>query len=149
MSCVSQSRMASKILSSTALLDRVLSETRCKVKPECSPPGYTLRHVLIIVNWSVNWFACVQRSTCTSCRIARSRGARAQFVVWVWAWHVLVVSVQTRSVTRRCRCFSTASRRLSVSSTCRCPCRRSAVNHNAHLPLIHYSMVIDWLLLTV
>ena len=38
-------------------------------KTRCSPPGYPPRHLLIIVNWSVNWYACIQRSTCTSCRI--------------------------------------------------------------------------------
>ena len=43
--------------------------TRCKAKPGCSPPGYPPRRLLIIVDWSVNRFACVQRSTCTSCRI--------------------------------------------------------------------------------
>ena len=44
-------------------------ETRCKAKPGCSPPGYPPHRLLIIVDWSVNWFACIQRSTCTSCRI--------------------------------------------------------------------------------
>jgi len=34
-----------------------------------SPPGCPPRHLLIIVNCSVNWFAYVQRSTCTSCHI--------------------------------------------------------------------------------
>jgi len=43
---------------------------RRKAKPGCSPPGYPPRRLLIIVDWSVNWFACVQRSTCTSCRIS-------------------------------------------------------------------------------
>ena len=42
--------------------------TRCKAKPDCSPPGH--RHLSIIVTCSVYWFACFSyRSTCTSCRI--------------------------------------------------------------------------------
>ena len=36
-------------------------QTRCKAKPDCSPPGYSPRRLLII--------ACVQRSTCTYCSI--------------------------------------------------------------------------------
>ena len=44
-------------------------QCRCKAKPDCSPPGYPPRRQLIIVKWSVNWFAYVLRSTCTCCRI--------------------------------------------------------------------------------
>jgi len=40
----------------------VLEKNRCKAKPVGSPPGYPN------VNWSVYWFACVQRITSTSCR---------------------------------------------------------------------------------
>ena len=34
---------------------------RCKAKPDCNPSGYRPRYLLIIVNWSLNWFVCVQR----------------------------------------------------------------------------------------
>ena len=47
----------------------IIITTRCKPKPGCSPPGYPPRRLLIIVDWSINWFVCVQRSTCTSCCI--------------------------------------------------------------------------------
>jgi len=33
---------------------------RCKAKPDCNPSGYRPRYLLIIVNWSLNWFVCVQ-----------------------------------------------------------------------------------------
>jgi len=36
-------------------------ETRCKSKLVGSPPAYPPRRPLIIVNWSVNWLACVRR----------------------------------------------------------------------------------------
>jgi len=35
--------------------------TSCQAQLDCSPPGYSPRRLLIIVNWSVNWFACVNR----------------------------------------------------------------------------------------
>jgi len=37
-------------------------KTRCKAKPDCSPPGYLPSRLLITVNWSVNWFACVSEA---------------------------------------------------------------------------------------
>ena len=49
---------------------RINTRCNCKAKPDCSPPGYPPSSLLIIVNWSVNQFAYVQRSTCTSCRIS-------------------------------------------------------------------------------
>ena len=36
-------------------------DTRCKAKPVSSPPAYSSGRLLIIVNWSVNWFDCVHR----------------------------------------------------------------------------------------
>ena len=42
----------------------------CKAKPDCSPPGGYPPHRLLIINRWANWFACVRRSTCTSCRIS-------------------------------------------------------------------------------
>jgi len=33
---------------------------RYKAKPDCNPSGYRPRYLLIIVNWSLNWFVCVQ-----------------------------------------------------------------------------------------
>jgi len=35
--------------------------TSCQAKPDCSLPGCPPRRLLTIVNWSVNWFACVNR----------------------------------------------------------------------------------------
>jgi len=43
-------------------------KTRCKPKPDCSPPVYLFNHLLIIANWSVNWFACVHRIGYLVCR---------------------------------------------------------------------------------
>jgi len=37
---------------------------------------YPPRRLSIIVDWSVNWFACVQRSTCTYCRIPSHASVR-------------------------------------------------------------------------
>jgi len=39
----------------------------------------------IIVNWSVNWFACVLRSTCTSCRTPPSIECHAKPILWIKA----------------------------------------------------------------
>jgi len=52
-----------------AVLHNKIKLDASQSKPGCSPPGCTPRRLLIIVDWSVSWFACVQRSTCTSCRI--------------------------------------------------------------------------------
>ena len=52
----------------TKIVKKEIGLTRYK-KPDRSPPGYPPCRLLIIVNCQVNWFACVQRSTCTSCRI--------------------------------------------------------------------------------
>jgi len=35
---------------------------------DCSPPGYSPSRLLILVNWSVSWFACVRRITYPVCR---------------------------------------------------------------------------------
>ena len=43
------------------LFKEFLLETRCKAKPDCSPPGYPFNRLLIIVNVFLNWFACVHR----------------------------------------------------------------------------------------
>jgi len=46
-------------------------------EPGCSPPGYPpRRRLLIIVDWSVNWFARVQRRTYTSYRILSHASVR-------------------------------------------------------------------------
>ena len=42
----------------------------CKAKPDCSPPGGYPPHRLLVINRWANWFVCVRRSTCTSCRIS-------------------------------------------------------------------------------
>jgi len=39
----------------------VTNITRCKAKPVGNPPAYPPHRLLIIVNWSVDWFACVRR----------------------------------------------------------------------------------------
>jgi len=39
-------------------------------------PAVPLRRLLIIVDWSVNGFACVQRSSCTFCRIPSNASVR-------------------------------------------------------------------------
>jgi len=39
-------------------------------------PAVPLRRLLIIVDWSVNWFAYVQRSSCTFCRIPSNASVR-------------------------------------------------------------------------
>ena len=57
--------------------------TRCKAKPDCSPPDYSPSRLLIIVNWSVSWFRCVQHSTCTSCRTPPSGESHANPVLWI------------------------------------------------------------------
>ena len=54
-----------------------VDKTRCTAKPDCNPPGYLPSCLLITVNWSVNCFACVQRSTCTSCRTPPSTECHA------------------------------------------------------------------------
>jgi len=50
-------------------------------KFEASP-----RHCQPPVNycWSVRWFACVQRSTCTSCRTPPSTESHANPFLWIW-----------------------------------------------------------------
>jgi len=53
--------------------------TRCEAKPDCSPPGYPPRCLLIIVNCWGNWFACVQCNTCTSCRIPSHTNIRKMY----------------------------------------------------------------------
>jgi len=58
---------------------RNFKKTRCNAKPDCSPPGYPSRRLLIIANWSVGWSACVQRSTCTSGRIP----SQANPILWI------------------------------------------------------------------
>jgi len=40
------------------------------------PTGYPPHCLLIILNWLVTWIACVQRSTCTSCRIRSHASVR-------------------------------------------------------------------------
>ena len=35
--------------------------TRCKAKPDGNPPAFLSRRLLISINWSANWFACVHR----------------------------------------------------------------------------------------
>jgi len=50
--------------------------TTCKAYPEYNPLGCTLCRLLVIVNWWGKWFAYVQRSTCTSCRIPVARECR-------------------------------------------------------------------------
>ena len=52
-----------------AAIDVWVTITRCKTKPDCSPPCFHPRRLLIIANWWGSGFAWVQRSTCTSCRI--------------------------------------------------------------------------------
>ena len=37
-----------------------LYKTRCKPKPDCSPPGYPPRLLLITVNWSVGSPASIE-----------------------------------------------------------------------------------------
>ena len=49
----------------------------------CSPPGYPPSRLLIIVNWSVNWFACIQRSTCTFSRTSPSCKSHANPFLWI------------------------------------------------------------------
>jgi len=61
----------------------IVTETRCKAKPGCSPPGYPPSRLLIIANWSLNWFACVQRSTCTPCRTPPSSDLYANPILWI------------------------------------------------------------------
>jgi len=41
----------------------VTNLTRCKAKPAGNPPAYPPHRLLIIVNWSVDWFACVRPVT--------------------------------------------------------------------------------------
>ena len=57
--------------------------TKCKAKPDCSQPGYPPSRLLIIVNCSVIWFACIQRSTCTSCRTPPSTECYANPFLWI------------------------------------------------------------------
>jgi len=61
--------MTAMCQSKSCQLQRNSVGTRGKENPACIPPGYTPRHLLIIVDLSVNRFACVQRSICTSCLI--------------------------------------------------------------------------------
>jgi len=49
-----------------------------------SSPGYPPSRLLIIVNWSANWFACVKRSTCTSCRTPTSTEWHVNQILWIW-----------------------------------------------------------------
>jgi len=41
----------------------IISAKSCRIdfQTDCSPPGYPPSCLLILVNWSVNWFACVHR----------------------------------------------------------------------------------------
>ena len=61
------------------------TKASCKAKRECSPPGCAPRRLLIVVNWSVNWFACVQRRNCTSCRMPPSAECNANPILWIEA----------------------------------------------------------------
>jgi len=69
----------------TARLRRVICQTRCNAKPASSPPRYLPSRLLISVNWSVNWFACLQRSTCTFCRTPPSSDSHANPILWIEA----------------------------------------------------------------
>jgi len=54
--------------------------TRCNAKPDCSPLGYPPR--LLLINWSVNWFVCVQCSTCTRTQPCGLNTPRKSSVYW-------------------------------------------------------------------
>ena len=55
----------------------------CKAQHVGSPPGYPPSRLLITVNWPVNWFACVQRSTCTSRRAPPSSESHVNPTLWI------------------------------------------------------------------
>ena len=76
--------------------------TRCKAKPGCSPPGYPPRRLLIIVDWSINWFVCVQRSTCTSCCIQSHASIREMSEGEMLRGNARSQGVNVRSPVYRC-----------------------------------------------
>ena len=65
------------------------NELDAKSKPDCSAPGYPPSRLLVIADWSifcsVNWFTCVQRSTCTSRRTPPSTEWLANPILWIKA----------------------------------------------------------------
>jgi len=44
-------------INTAACLEVFTLKTKCKAKPDCSPPGCPPRHQFIIAIWSVNWSA--------------------------------------------------------------------------------------------
>ena len=73
--------------------------TRCKAKPDGSPPAYPPPPVNY---WSVNWYACVQRSTCTSCRIPSHANPTLRIIAEIeLPWHGLL-AWSTINARRRC-----------------------------------------------
>jgi len=36
-------------------------QTKLDIRPDCSLPGYPPSRLLVLVNWLINWFACVHR----------------------------------------------------------------------------------------
>ena len=73
--------------------------TRCKAKPDGSPPAYPPPPVNY---WSVNWYACVQRSTCTSCRIPSHVNPTLRIIAEIeLPWHGLL-AWSTINARRRC-----------------------------------------------
>jgi len=90
-------------------------------KARRSPPSYPPRHLLIIVNWSVNWYACIQRSTCTSCRIQ----SHANPILWTekaWIhlrWHATAsrqcIGVVNKTPRRSTTCITSTTVNRAVA----------------------------------
>jgi len=61
-----------------------MGNTRCTAKPDCSPPGYPPRHLLIGVIWSVNFPSVLWR-----CRLGGRKGIRPVKTEW-WCAGVVI-----------------------------------------------------------
>jgi len=67
----------------TNIVSRETSWTRCKAKPDCSPPDYLHSCPLNMANMSVDWFACVLCIICTFCRTPPSAECHANPILWI------------------------------------------------------------------
>jgi len=54
-----------------------------QVKACIGSPLSPYSRLLIVVNWSVNWFACVQRITCISGRMSPSTERHSNPTLWI------------------------------------------------------------------
>ena len=110
-------------------------------KARRSPPSYPPRHLLIIVNWSVNWYACIQRSTCTSCRIQ----SHANPILWT---EKALIHLRWHATTSR-QCIGVVNKTPRRSTTCITSTTVNRVVAECTKFITHWSLwwknCVDWI----